>query len=339
MSGGSSQPSNTTTTTKMEPPAEVKPYLAPFLDRANALANQPYQAYSGNRVAGFNADQNQGFGLTRNIAAQNQNTLGAAQQTVGNTSGGNFLTQNPYLLSGIRTASQQNLQDTLSGRFMGDSNPYMQGVIDRTLRDITRNFNEGTKAATDANFARAGAFGGSAWDQATQNNNRALADSLGAVAGNMRSQNYQTERQNQLQTAGNMQAQGQGLYDAERMRQMQAAMLTPQLNQASYGDARALLGIGDAQQSMTQQGLNNQYQQWLDRQNAPYRGLDTMSSALGTVMGAGGTNTQTGASPYQSNRTASALGGGLAGFQMGNMIMPGIGGLVGGGLGLIGGLF
>lgn len=87
-----------TTTQKTELPPEVKAQYAYLMDRANQVAETPYEAYSGQRVAGLVPAQYEAMGMMRNAAAS---------------------AQNPMYWSG------QNIQQYM--------NPYTQNVIDTTL--------------------------------------------------------------------------------------------------------------------------------------------------------------------------------------------------------------
>ena len=332
MSGGGGGSSSTTQTTKVEPPPQLAPYLAPFMQQASAVAMRPYETYDGQRIAGFTGDQNAGFDMTRQVAGQSQGALGGANQYLSGVMGGDGMGYKPGQVKPGTNA------------LLGQNNPYLQSQIDAAQGDITRNFNNSVANNTDAAFARAGAFGGSAWQQAQSENANQLAQNLGRVSNDMRMADYNLQAQlGESDLSRRMQA-GQfnaGLndqaYQAERARQMQAAGMLPGLAQAGYTNAQALLGIGDAIQGQNQGALDLKYQDWLGGQNYPNQQLDVMGNAIRTIMGGGGTTTATGPNPYQRNGTASALGGALGGAAMGAAI-PGMGPLIGGGLGLLGGI-
>lgn len=328
MAGGSSGSSNVTQTTKQEVAPQLSPYLAPFMQQASSVAMRPYQTYQGERIAGFTPDQQAGFNMTRQAANQGQQALSGAQGAVGNIVAG-----------GSRPDSISVGQNAL----LGQSNPYLQAAIDTAQGDITRNFNNSVANNTDAAMARAGAFGGSAWQQAQAENSRQLAGELGRVAGDMRMADYGLQAQlgesdlnrrlgaDQFNVNSGLQGTAQ---------QLQAAGMIPGLSQAGYANAQALLGIGDAIQGQNQGRLDLAYQDWLGGQNYPYQQLDVMGNAIRTLMGGGGTTTQTGPNPYQRNSTASALGGAAAGAGLASTLgVTGPWGLAAGaGLGLLGGM-
>lgn len=339
MSGGGGGSSNTTQTTKVEPPPQVAPYFAPFMQQASAVAMRPYESYGGQRIADFTKDQLAGFDMTRQVAGQNQAALSGANQYLNSTLGGDYLGYTP----GQAQAGTNPL--------LGMNNPYLQSQIDAAQGDVVRNFNNSVANNTDAAFARAGAFGGSAWQQAQGENANQLSQNLGRIANDMRMADYGLQAQlgesdlnRQLQTQQFNMGLNDSAYQAERARQMQAAGLIPGMAQAGYTNAQALLGIGDAIQGQNQGKLDMKYQDWINQQNYPNQQLDVMGNAIRTLMGGGGTTTATGPNPYQRNSTASALGGALGGAGLGASLFPAAAGATpwgaigGAALGLFGGL-
>lgn len=109
---------------------------------------------------------------------------------------GSFGNAGQQAQTGINTAF-----NGLMGVAAGDGynqNPYFDQTVQKSMGDITRNYQDAIAPQTNANFARAGAFGGSAWGQANERNQRALGEALGNTSNAMRSSNYSQERQNQL---------------------------------------------------------------------------------------------------------------------------------------------
>jgi hypothetical protein len=174
------------------------------MDRSAALSNKTYTPYTGQRIADLNTNQQAGINSIQNASAGNQATLGSYQQ---------------------------NMNDTLNGKFMDIStNPYWKAQSDA----ITSAYNSGTRPQTDSAFARSGAFGGSAYNEAVKNNQAALGTSLGNLAGNI----YQTERQNQ------MAANPANLFGAQ------------------MSNAQNQIGVGDIQRGYLQDLLNQQQADW-----------------------------------------------------------------------------
>jgi hypothetical protein len=222
-----------TTTQQTVIPEEVKPLLSQYLSQAQGLSQQSPNNQMMRSGAGDMLGQAQNaYG---GIDAARQGLLGVTQQTPG---------QNPYL-------------DQTIGKAMGD---------------ITRNYNEAVAPGTDANFARAGAFGGSAWQQANERNQRGLGEALGNTANQMRYQDY-----------GDTQS-----------RQMQAYGLLPSVSAAGQGVAQNLYGMG--------QNVHNEGAQQ----------LGILGQAVGVGMSGAGSSTTGAnpnhTSPFQRVLAAGALG-------------------------------
>jgi hypothetical protein len=259
MSGGGA-PSNTTSSTTTELPAWAQPYAQSLLSRGAALSDNPMPVYQGQRTANMNGAQTQGMQMVQNRAQDG---------------------------SGIVNAGQQNVQDTLGGKFMEPgSNPYLSSAIDTASQGVMRNYN-GAVQGNDATMARAGAFGGSAWQQGQQGAQHELANGLGNIATNMSMQNYGNERQNQIGA-------------------QQTAL---QYGQQPYNDAAQLMGAGATQFGYDQQKLTDQQNLFNENAAAPYKSLDVLGNTIRGAVGGGGTTTQTapGANPY-----AQAAGGAAA---------------------------
>ena len=220
-----------TTTNQTVIPEEVKPLLSQYLSQAQSLSQQP----------GSNAMMDRG------------------------AAGTYWQADNAY--SGIN-AARSGLMDVAAGRGY-DQNPYFDATVQKSMGDITRNYQEAIAPQTNANFARAGAFGGSAWQQANERNQRGLGEALGNTSNAMRSGNYQNERQNQMQAYG----------------------LLPSVSQAGMGVAQNLYGMG---QNVQNQDANQ---------------LGILGNAVGVGMGGAGQSTTGANPNYRSPlQTALGLG-------------------------------
>ena len=226
-----------TTTNQTVIPEEVKPLLSSYLQRASDLSQQP--------------GSNPLMGAAQDI------TMGQAKNS----------------LDGIGLA-QRGLMGVADGQGY-NQNPYFDATVQKSMGDITRNYQDAIAPQTDANFARAGAFGGSAWQQANERNQRGLGEALGNTSNAMRSGNYSQERQNQMQAYG----------------------LLPQVSQSGMGVAQNLYGMG---QNVQNQAANQ---------------LGILGNAVGVGMGgAGSTSTGANpnyTSPFQRLLGAGALAGKL----------------------------
>lgn len=279
---------NSTQTVKNEPAAEVKPYLQPYMSQAWASSQTPYRAYQGQRIAGLDPAQQMGMNLT---AGQALNGFQGQDEA-----GGNY-------------------QALMRGDYLSpDSNPWLAANAQKAMGDISNAYRMGTKPQTDAAAARAGAFGGSAWQQMVGNNERQLGDSLGNAANQFYGQNYANERQNQMQGLGMM----------------------GNMQNIGYTDSSKLTGVGDALRNYQQDLLNTRYQDWQEAQNSPYLKQEQFGNALRSTMGAGSSSTATSSNPYKVSPIANALGGALGGYGLSSAM--GYNGALGAGLGGAAGL-
>lgn len=310
---GGSAPANQTTTVQL--PEYVQPYAVDLMNRSAALSNQDVPQYGGQMTAGLNSDQLGAMHLIRSRAVNGSADINSARNNLAATMQGQYF------------------RPTETNPYMGD-NPYLDATIQKTQGDIARNYAAGTGAQTLAQFRNAGAFGGSAMQETQDMQNRALGDALSNASSNMRMQNYSQSAQ-LAEGALNRSSQD---YNAERQRQIQAMMFAPQLANTDYQNYQALLGVGDIARDDQQSQLNDAYQRWLNQVNAPYQQLETLAGGITGATGGGMARQQTSPNPYQRSSTASALGGLTAGAGAGSMFGP-WGAAIGGGLGLLGGLF
>lgn len=254
MSGGSK---TQTTTNQTVIPEEVKPLLSDYLQRASDLSQQPGTVYGGQRVANMTDLQKVGMSDMWGQASNSYRGIDAART---------------------------GLMGVAAGQGY-DKNPYFDATVQKSMGDITRNYQEAIAPQTNANFARAGAFGGSAWQQANERNQRGLGEALGNTSNAMRSGNYQNERQNQMQAYG----------------------LLPQVSQAGMGVAQNMYNMGAQGQAQDQALLSAAQQAFMEQQQAPINQLGILGNAVSVGMGGAG-KTETGANPNYRNPFQTALG-------------------------------
>jgi len=282
----SSSPSNTKSTTTTELPAWAQGSSQQLLRRGEQLSQQEMPVYSGQRSAGLNGMQTQGMSMVQNRAMNGSADINAGSSALQQTLNGNFLGR-----------------DTGTNAYMGD-NPYLQSSIDKAAGDITRNYN-GAVAGTDATMARAGAFGGSAWQQAQDANSRNLAQGLQDSATSMRMQNYN-------QSAGlaeNQLNRNQTAFQAERANQLAAGSQALQYGNQAYTDAAQLQGAGEIQYGADQQQLTDQMAYFNEKAQSPYKQLDVLGNSIRGAIGNGGTVSQVGPG---SNPWGQVVGGAAA---------------------------
>lgn len=203
------------------------------------------------------------------------------------------------------TLSRNQFNDTMSGKYLDPaSNPYLSNIVNRTMGDVASKVNS--------------QFGGS--NYGTTAHQETLTRNLSDAATNIYGQNYANERTNQ----------------------MKGLAVAPQFGNLDYANAQQLIGVGDIKRQESQDVLNNQYADWVASQNQPYRQIDVLGNALGAAVNGQGSVQAAGyqSNPYQTNRYANAIGGGLAGYQLANSLSGGeyggYGALAGGLLGYMG---
>lgn len=222
MGGGGDGGSSTTV---QNIPEELKPLATRYAQDAIALADRPYQAYTGDRFADLSQAQQQGIQAVQNRALGGSQTFNQAEQ-----------------------ALQQNIQG-------GQTNPYLDGMVNRAQQNVISNFNTGAVSS--------GSFGNSGLQEQ-------FAKQLGDTANQFYGQAYETDRNRQLQSIG----------------------MAPQFANQAYQDANQLLGVGQLQQDQAQQGRDFQFQQFQEQQNDPYKRLAAMSGVFGSFPGQSSTTTQ-----------------------------------------------
>lgn len=256
MGGGKGGSKSQTVTQSTDPWSGQQPYLTQQFAQAQDLYNSGQLApayYPGQTVASQSPDTLQAI-----QAAANQSTSPQAQ--------------------GLNSAANQQITDTLNGNYLNpENNPGFQQSLD----DAQKAYSTGTAAQTDASFARDGAYGGSAYDETKQMQNKAYGDSLNTLAGN--------------------------LYTQGRTNQLQAAAIAPQTQAMPYTDISQLANAGATQDAYNQSQINAGVNEYNYNQNLPYNSL---ANYLGLTSGNyGGSSTQT--SPYYGNSTLSGIGTGL----------------------------
>ena len=248
-------------------PDYAKPFVEDMLGNAQSITdpNVDYQQYMGDRVAQFTPLQQQAFG--------NAATMQTAPQL-----------QDATALAGMAGLGALNQQYTFSpsnftqANYNQMANPYL-GVMDAA----TNRNAQIQQAALNAQATTAGAFGGGRQAIMSAQNNADLQRNLGKNqfdAYNQAQQQYNT--QNQLNAQQQQFGAGLGLQG------LQAAN-TAASNLANIGNTQYQqnMGInnqqaqyGGIQQQQVQNQLNNQYQDFLNYQNNPYKQISFMSDIL-----------------------------------------------------------
>jgi hypothetical protein len=264
----------------------IRPYAEELLGKAQLYTDpevNPYMQYMGDRVAQFTPLQQQSY---ENAALmQTAPQLGDATAMTGLAGLGALNTQytfNPY-------APQQALGDNVK-QYMS---PYIQNVVERQQQDARRQA-EIAMQTQGAQAARSGAFGGSGdylmRGQARGNLARQMGDieAKGLQDAYMQAMAQFNTAQGQNQAAQQLNAQQQQFGAGLGLQGLQTAMTGAKsladIGQAQYGQNVGLLDIqnkfGAQQQTQGQNILNNQYQDYLNSQNYPYKQMGFMSDMI-----------------------------------------------------------
>lgn len=301
-----------TVTQRSEPPEWAVPYFKGYLEHGTNVANLPYQPYQGSRVAGINPAQAGAYGAVANRAMTGSPEQSAGRGEITKTLTGGYLgrpvAKNPY----------------------AGSNPYLQTQIDSAQDDVIRAFNTKVAPAFGTANQRSGSFGNAGLAEAENDARKNLAGELGKISSGMRFGDYTTQ-QGLAESAIN---RSQGAYESERGRMMGSLGMVPGFSSMDYTDANALLGVGDALQRHQQASIDDDYSRFTEARDYPLRQLDIIGRMLGGQnYGQSNSSQQPGV-----NKGAGAIGGGLAGAQLGSMLFPGVGTAAGAGLGALLGL-
>jgi len=298
-------------------PDYARPYVENLLGSAQAYTDpsqNPYQQYMGERQAQFSPLQQMSYDNAALMQTAPQ--LGDATAMAGSAGLGALntgYTYNPF----------QTKSFTSPGMAESYMSPYMKNVVERQQADARR---QGDIAGQiqDAQAARSGAFGGSGnmlmRSQARNNLARQQGDiyAQGQQAAYTQGMGQFNQEQGATQAAANLNAQ-QGQFGAGLGLQGLQTALTGANALGNLGNTQYQqnMGInqqqnqyGLQQQQQSQNILNNQYQDFLNFQNSPYKQMGFMSDIL-----RGLPLTQQSATMYQTppSMMSQVAGLGLAG--------------------------
>jgi hypothetical protein len=254
----------------------IRPYAEELLGKAQLYTDvdiNPYMQYMGDRTAQFTPLQQQSY----------ENA--ALMQTAPQLQDATALTGQAGL-GALNTQYTFNPSNFTSKNFDAISNPYMQSVVERQQADAQRQADI-ARQSQGAQAARSGAFGGSGdylmRAQAAGNLARQKGDIQAQglnTAYNQAMQQYNT--QNQLNAQQQQFGAGLGLQGLQTANQsaLNLGNLGNQQYQQNMGINQMQNQLGGQQQQQTQNILNNQYQDYLNYQNYPYKQMGFMSDMI-----------------------------------------------------------
>lgn len=244
MSGGGGSGSNTTTQVQQLPQWQ-QDYAQQNEQIAAGLASRPYPTYSGQLIAGFTPQQQQGMDMAGQAATAYQPYLNNANQ----------MTQDASKGWDANTAQQY-------------MNPYAMAAMAPQLQQLQQ-----TQAQQRMNIGRgatqAGAFGDA---------RQGVAEGMNDFYGNLAQNDLVSQGMN---TAYNT---GLGAFNADQSRMLQAggqmAGLGNAAQQAGITGAGALFNSGQQQQQLQQQQLTTAYNDFMNQFNYPLQGLNMRMASL-----------------------------------------------------------
>jgi hypothetical protein len=226
------------------------------VQRAQQLADAAMTPYPGDRVAGFNADQQASFGAMRNIYdnAIGAGTLSSAIQQAG--FGANYVPEQ---------VASPNLSDIDISRYF---DPFVNNVVDATNADLERaRLIENLQ--NDSRASQAGAFGGTGAEVARSLTNDNFLRAKATNSATLRSQAFQNAQSMGVgdlsrRLAAAQSNQSAGLQAAQS--RIEAAGILGQLSGQELDQAMTRAGvlgtIGSAQQALQQQQLDAGLEDW-----------------------------------------------------------------------------
>lgn len=260
--GGGSPPPAQQTVTQTSIPEYARPYVESMLGKSEALTDinqNPYQAYGGQRIAGFNPVQEKAFQNVQNMQTASQ--IGAGTALAG-TAG----------LGAIGAGADYRAMATSPQAQAAYMSPYMQNVVDVQKNEALRDA-QMRNVGANLGAARQGTYGGARQLLGEQERNRNLQQQMANIQATGTQNAFQAAQQaQQFGTTAGLQGYNQAA---------QAGATLGQLGQTQFGQQQAINAaqqqVGAIQQAQAQQGLDLSYQDFLKQRNYPYQQLAFMS--------------------------------------------------------------
>lgn len=277
-------------------PEYAKPYVEKMLGKTEALTEAPYQAYKGERIAGFTPMQQQAQQGMTNLQTAQQ--LGGASQLAGMSglgslgAGANYqnMATNPYAMQAYMS-------------------PYVENALQPQLREAARQ-SAILGQQNQAQAVQQGAFGGSRSAIVEAERQRNLQNQMGDIYGRGMQSAFEQARQAQ-QFGSTLGLQGMQAAN-------QAASTLGQLGQTQFGQQKDIIqgqaSMGAQQQALEQQRLAQQYGDFQAQRQYPYTQLAFMSDMLRGLPLAQQAQTMY-QQPTSMLATAAGLGGAYLGAQ------------------------
>lgn len=248
------------TTTTPNVPAWYKDAVQGVTERAGNVFDGQFDPYEGQRIAGFNQDQERGFDLTRQFAEQQ------AQQGLSNP----YAAGAEEALFGALDRSQQGLDDYMD--------PYLENVLAPARANLDESFNKNIRNLA----ARVGpAYGGSRYAFAEGNMFDDYQQNLAQLEYGARSDAFNQAQSYMARDTDRMQGIGSTLFGAGEKQE-----------QDFLQGAGALQGIGVQQQQNQQSQLDFDFSEFMREVNQPREDMMNYANIIyGAPTGIWGTTT------------------------------------------------
>ena len=283
--GGGGQPTQSTSY-NTNVPEYAKPYVENMLQSTqkqiyndDMTSFRPYTPYSkdiNNYFADFSPAQKYAQSETANMQTPGGYAAGSAMTGMAGLGSLGLAGQ----MAGAGQQYNQMAQDPRS--MQGFMSPYMQNVVDYQKSQAVRDYGIGQQGLR-AQAARSGAFGGSRQAIQESEAQRALGSQLQGIAATGSQQAFQNAQQAQ-QYGANLGLQGQqaGLQGLGQFGQLggQLASIGGQQQASDLARLQAQQAVGQQQQTMEQNKINQSIANYATAQQYPFMQLGIMNSML-----------------------------------------------------------
>lgn len=298
MCGGSSGSSGTTKYDWND--SLVQPWQQ-AISSAQGLAAQPYQQYTGQRIAGLTSDQTDSMNNLRHyINSPGDFLYGQGNDATKSTLAGDYL-----------TGGKQDLNASAGNDYGGMSSPYFNNALSQGADLITQKYKDATEPQLRADAVMNGTLGGGDYNRQQGLAQTALGQSLGQYTSGMQNDQYNRSAGIQAQDLD----RGSNAYQAERGRQMTAQQLAQNDQGLTLQRYNSEMGIGDVNRSYNQDLDTQGYQDFLNQQQHPYQMQDWLTGILSRAQGGVSPNMTTTQPSYGASPYSQILGAGLLGYQ------------------------
>jgi hypothetical protein len=249
-------------------------YVTGMLGQGQALANKPYEAYTGPLTAGASGLQNQAFGMAAGLK-----TPGAIGQAA--TTAGGIASMAPG--AGQYTAVGSDFGNQQAQQYM---NPYLQSALNPAM-DEARRQADISRMADAGRLTQAGAYGGSRQAIMESEGRRNLMDKQNqmltsgySTAFDKAQQQFNADQARRIQeqqfgTTSGLQGLQTGLQGAQTQGQLGNLQ-----SQADLAGLNALTSLGGVQRGIESEGIAADKAQFEEARLNPYKMVQFQQSLL-----------------------------------------------------------